>query len=58
MRTKAACFAVLGHDGAVSDREDPWEKVELGFRKVRHVRRALFLLALLVIVVAVLVEFT
>jgi hypothetical protein len=38
--------------------EDPWEKVELGFRKVRHVRRALFLLTLLVIVVALLVEFT
>ena len=58
MRPKPACFAVLGHDGAVSSPEDPWEKVELGFRRVRAVRRALFLLAIVVVLAAIVVELT
>ena len=36
--------------------EVPWDKVELGFRRVRAVRRALLILAVLVVVLAVLVQ--
>ena len=36
--------------------EVPWDRVELSFRRVRAVRRALLVLALLVLLVAVLVE--